>query len=131
MMNTTKKTIHGYLAIALALMLVVGSVVTYSQLSSNASAEAVKVSENATVVSSPFTEAVTKVKDSVVGVNNYTSASRNNYYGFGFDFGQGGNNSFGGNDWYWKYRRSSNSDGFRRCRSIGLDVDFSLFWIIF
>ena len=41
------------------------------------------------------------------------------------------NNSFGGNDWYWKYRRSSNSDGFRRCRSIGLDVDFSLFWIIF
>ena len=104
MMNTTKKTIHGYLAIALALMLVVGSVVTYSQLSSNASAEAVKVSENATVVSSPFTEAVTKVKDSVVGVNNYTSASRNNYYGFGFDFGQGGNNSFGGNG-------DSNSNG--------------------
>lgn len=91
-MSTTKKNIYGIVAIALALLLVVGSVITFTQMQANASAEAVTVAENATVVSSPFTEAVTKVKDSVVGVNNYTSASRNNYYGFG-NFGD-----FGGFD---------------------------------
>ena len=74
-MSTTKKNIYGFVAIALALLLVVGSVITFTQMNTNASAEAVKVSENATVVTSPFTEAVTKVKDSVVGVNNYASVS--------------------------------------------------------
>lgn len=94
MKNTTKKSLYGYLAIAMALMLVVGATVTLGQMSSNASAEAVKVSENATVVTSPFTEAVNKVKDSVVGVNNYTNASRNSYFGFGYGFGDdnGGSN---------------------------------------
>lgn len=98
-MTTTKKGIYSYVAIALALLLVVGSVVTYSQLSANATAETVQVSENATVVTSPFTEAVTKVKDSVVGVNNYTSAmNRNSYYGFGFGFGDANPGSGKGND---------------------------------
>ena len=94
MENTTKKNIYGYIAIALALMLVVGTTFTLGQMKTNASAEAVTVSENATVVSSPFTDAVTKVKESVVGVNNYTTASNNSYYGFGFGFG----NNNGGND---------------------------------
>ncbi len=94
-MSTTKKNIYGIVAIALALLLVVGSVITFARMNANASAEAVTVAESATVVSSPFTDAVTKVKDSVVGVNNYTSASRNSYYGFG-NFGDFGN--FGGND---------------------------------
>ena len=105
MKNTTKKNLYGYVAIALALMMVVGATVTLGQMNSNASAEAVTVSENATVVSSPFTEAVTQVKDSVVGVNNYTSASSNNYYGFGFGFGNNddsngnnGNNGSGDNN---------------------------------
>ena len=99
MMTTTKKGIYSYVAIALALLLVVGSVVTYSQLSANATAETVQVSENATVVTSPFTDAVTKVKDSVVGVNNYTNAmNRNSYYGFGFGFGDANPGSGKGND---------------------------------
>ncbi len=90
MMSTTRKGINMYVAIVLALLLVVGSLVTYSQLSTTATAETVKVSESATVVTSPFTEAVTKVKESVVGVNNYTNvSSRNSYYGFGFGSGSG------------------------------------------
>ncbi|NLI21715.1 MAG: PDZ domain-containing protein [Clostridiales bacterium] len=98
MKNTTKKSLYGYLAIAMALMLVVGATVTLGQMSSNASAEAVKVSENATVVTSPFTEAVNKVKDSVVGVNNYTNASRNSYFGFGYGFGDDNGGSNGGSN---------------------------------
>ncbi|MDD3214348.1 MAG: trypsin-like peptidase domain-containing protein [Eubacteriales bacterium] len=92
MMNTTKKKLYGYMAVALVLMLVVGATVALAQTESSASA--VTVSENATVVSSPFTDAVAKVKDSVVGVNNYTTVSRSNYYGYSFGFG----NSFGNNN---------------------------------
>lgn len=91
MMNTTKKKTFGYIAIALAVMLVAGSTVILTQGNSEASAEAaVTVAESATVVSSPFTEAVANVKSSVVGVNNYTTISRNNsYYGYSFGFGNG------------------------------------------
>lgn len=96
MMNTTKKKLYGSLAVALTLMMVIGATVTLGQWNTKASAEAVTVSENATVVSSPFTDAVGKVKDSVVGVNNYTNASSNSYYGFGFGFGDNGDGS-GGN----------------------------------
>lgn len=99
-MNTTKKKLLGYVSIAVALMLAVGGFLTFSRISSQATAEAVQIDEAATVVSSPFTEAVTKVKDSVVGVNNYTSASNYGYFGFddnsGFGNGSGGNNN-GGN----------------------------------
>ena len=101
MKNTTKKNIYGYIAIALALMLVVGATFTLSQTKTDASAEAVTVSENATVVSSPFTDAVTKVKESVVSVNNYTTMSNNSYYGFGYGFGNNNGDSNGnsnGND---------------------------------
>lgn len=104
MMNTTKKKLYGYVAIALVLMLVVGGAVALAQTESSTSAEAVTVSENATVVSSPFTDAVAKVKDSVVGVNNYTTVSRSNYYGYSFGFG----NSYGNND-----NNSDNSDSSR------------------
>ncbi|HNW86473.1 MAG TPA: trypsin-like peptidase domain-containing protein [Candidatus Limiplasma sp.] len=96
MMNTTKKKLYGALAVALTMMMmVVGATVALGQWNTKATAEAVTVSENATVVTSPFTEAVAKVKDSVVGVNNYTNVSQNNYYGFGDFFGNG--NSFGDN----------------------------------
>jgi serine protease Do len=93
MKNTTRKNIYGYVAIALALMLIVGATVTFAQMSPNATAEAVQVAQSATVVSSPFTDAVSKVKDSVVGVNNYTNAMRSGTYGFGFGFGGYGDNS--------------------------------------
>ena len=92
MKNTTKKNLFGYLAIALALTMVIGASTMMSQKS--ASAEQVQLAENATVVSSPFTDAVQKVKNSVVGVNNYTSARNNSYYyGYGYGFNGRGNNS--------------------------------------
>ena len=94
-MKHTKSNLFGYIAVVLALVMVITSAVALGQAKSNASAEAVTVSENATVVTSPFTEAIVKVKESVVGVNNYAKASRNNYYGFGF--GYGGNDN-GQND---------------------------------
>lgn len=96
MMNTTKKKLYGSLAVALTLMMVIGATVALGQWNTKASAEAVTVSENATAVSSPFTDAVSKVKASVVGVNNYTNASSNSYYGFGFGFGNNGDGSNNG-----------------------------------
>ena len=112
MMNTTKKKVYGFLAIALALTMVIGATVSLSQMSSNASAEAVKVSESATAVSSPFTDAVAKVKSSVVGVNNYTSASRNNYFGYGDFFGNGFGDNNGSGD------NNSNSDSNSNSREV-------------
>ena len=67
--------------------MVVASVALFNH-DSTAGAEAVTLTENATVVTSPFTEAVEKVRDSVVGVNNYTTY-RSSYYGFGFGYGRG------------------------------------------
>ena len=83
MRNNMKKHVFGYVAIAVALAMVVVTSVSLFQM------QAVTISENATVVTSPFTEAVQKVRQSVVGVNNYTTYSRNNnyYYGFGYGFG--------------------------------------------
>jgi serine protease Do len=89
------KKIFGAMALALALMLGVGGAVALGQTNTQASAEAVTVSESATTVTSPFTDAVAKVKDSVVGVNNYTTVSRSNYFSFGFgnSYGSGSDNS--------------------------------------
>lgn len=89
MRNNMKKHVFGYVAIAVALAMVVVTSVSLFQMQATAGAEAVTISENATVVTSPFTEAVQKVRQSVVGVNNYTTYSRNNnyYYGFGYGFG--------------------------------------------
>ncbi len=89
MRNTSKKNLFGYIAITLVLAMAVASSVSLSQMNATAGAEAVTVSENATVVTSPFTEAVQKVRGSVVGVNNYTKYSRGNYYGFGYGYGYG------------------------------------------
>ncbi|MCI5957482.1 MAG: trypsin-like peptidase domain-containing protein [Clostridiales bacterium] len=86
-----KKNLFGYVAITLALTMMIVTSVTVLERNSSAGAEAVTISENATVVTSPFTEAVRKVQGSVVGVNNYTTYSRNNngYFGFGYGFGYG------------------------------------------
>ncbi len=86
-----KKNLFGYVAITLALAMMIVTSVTVLERNSSAGAEAVTISENATVVTSPFTEAVRKVQGSVVGVNNYTTYSRNNngYFGFGYGFGYG------------------------------------------
>jgi len=89
----------GYVAVTLALMLMLGA--SFVLQPTAADAEAVTISENATIVTSPFTAAVQKVHGSVVGVNNYTTYSSNNnnsyynnpfynpFFGFGFGFGGG------------------------------------------
>ena len=102
-MKNSNKKFFGYVSITLALMLMLGA--SFALQPTAADAEAVTVSENATIVTSPFTAAVQKVHGSVVGVNNYTTYStnnNNNYYNnpfynpfFGFGFGFGGGN-YGG-----------------------------------
>ena len=86
--NRSGKNFYAFTSAALALVLMVVASVALFNHDSTAGAEAVTLTENATVVTSPFTEAVEKVRDSVVGVNNYTTY-RSSYYGFGFGYGRG------------------------------------------
>lgn len=86
--NHSGKNFYAFTSAALALVLMVVASVALFNHDSTAGAEAVTLTENATVVTSPFTEAVEKVRDSVVGVNNYTTY-RSSYYGFGFGYGRG------------------------------------------
>ena len=109
-MKNIKKNVYGYLTIALALAMVITTVFSFTPQVGTAGAEAVTISENATVVTSPFTAAVQKVHGSVVGVTNYKlyQPSSNNYnygysnpfgsFGFGFPFSFGspyGGGSYG------------------------------------
>ena len=88
MMN--KKYFFRTLSLVLTLALVISLGTSLLQQDSTAGAESVTLSQNATVVTSPFTEAVQKVHGSVVGINNYTMSSGYGGYGdFGFPFGFG------------------------------------------
>ena len=98
-MKNNKKFI-GYAALVMAMMLMM--TVSLTAQPRSAGAEMVTVSENATIVTSPFTAAVQKVHGSVVGVNNYTtySSRQNDYYsnpffGFGFPFSFGDSYGYG------------------------------------
>jgi len=97
-MRNIKKNFFGYAAIVLTLVMVTVTAFAFTQPS--AEAEAVTISENVTIVTSPFTEAVKKVRDSVVGVNNYTMQTTGGgydpFFGFGFPFGYGYGNPYGG-----------------------------------
>ena len=100
MRNTeTKKTLKTYMAIALAVAVVLTGGTALIRMNATAGAETATITENSTVVASPFTEAVEKVHDSVVGVSNYTNyTGRNSYggmYGFGFGYGYGYGNDRG------------------------------------
>jgi len=96
-MKNIKKNFFGYAAIALALVMVTVTAFAFVEPGNTAEAEAVTISENATIVTSPFTAAVQQVRSKVVGVNNYTEqmTGGGNYYnpfggfGFGFPFGYG------------------------------------------
>lgn len=87
-----KKRFFGYVALALACMMI-GSAVTLTQQPA-AQAETV-------VVTSPFTAAIAQVRSSVVGVNNYQNVRYSNrgsslqdFFGYGYGYGYGnGNNS--------------------------------------
>ena len=100
MRNTeTKKTLKTYMAIALALAVVLTGGTALIRMNATAGAETATITENSTVVASPFTEAVEKVHGSVVGVSNYTNYTNMNSYGglygfgYGFGFGNGGSRS--------------------------------------
>ena len=100
MRNTeTKKTLKTYMAIALALAVVLTGGTALIRMNATAGAETATITENSTVVASPFTEAVEKVHGSVVGVSNYTNYTNTNSYGglygfgYGFGFGNGGSRS--------------------------------------
>lgn len=103
MRNTeTKKTLKTYMAIALALAVILTGSTALIRMNATAGAETATITENSTVVASPFTEAVEKVHGSVVGVSNYTNyTNMNSYgglYGFGYGFGFGNGGSRGGED---------------------------------
>ena len=74
----TRKFLKYFVSVSLALVLAITGAVALMQRNSVAAAETaspVTLSENSTVVASPFTEAVKKVHGSVVGVNNYANYS--------------------------------------------------------
>lgn len=100
MKMASKKRVLGYIALALVCVLI-----GYGMNLNTATAETV-------VVTSPFTEAVAKVRDSVVGVSNYQmvrvgSNNNSSYYGINpFDFFGFGNFGYGygyGNDYGYGY----------------------------
>ena len=111
-MKNIKKNVYGYVTIALALAMVVVTAFSFTQLPASAEGQMVTISENATIVTSPFTAAVQKVHGSVVGVTNYKSYLPNNnsynysnpfgsfgfpFGGFGFPFGGFGDGGSYGN----------------------------------
>ena len=101
-MKNFKKNFFGYAAIVLTLVMVTATAFAFAQPS--AGAETVTISENVTIVTSPFTDAVKKVHGSVVGVNNYTVQTSNSYnysnpfgnFGFSFGYGNPYGNPYGG-----------------------------------
>ncbi len=93
-MNTNKKGFLKYIAVALALALMVGCTVSLIQMNANATAEDAQTAATtapSTTLTSPFTDAVAAVRDSVVGVDNYGKSSNSGYYfGYGYGYGNGG-----------------------------------------
>ena len=81
----------GLLAVVLALVMIGATALTAGAASGTLSQEEidkiVNTTTDASQVTSPFTEVVNQVRNSVVGVNNY--ATTTSYYGYGFGFGYG------------------------------------------
>lgn len=91
-----KKHVLGYIAIAVVFTMVGASVTLLATSGGNASAETQQLATKLEgTVTSPFTAAIAAVRDSVVGVSNYTTTSYSNYGGRfgGFDFSLPGSNS--------------------------------------
>lgn len=89
-MNDRIRRMLGCITLAL-ICLMIGSAMTQT-LTPAASAEAQQETGAVTVIhTSPFTEAVANVRDSVVGVSNYQKVTYSGFgYGFGYGYGYGG-----------------------------------------
>ena len=78
----------GLLAIVLAIAMLATTVITAGAANGTLSQEEIDKIVNTTTdesqITSPFIEVVNKVRNSVVGVNNYATTS--SYYGYGFGF---------------------------------------------
>ena len=98
MKKLMSKKLMGYIALALVCMLAGTAIGT---LQPAASAETQTV-----VLTSPFTEAISKVRNSVVGVNNYQIVSN-----YGNSYGYGYNDPFGGL-FPWGYFGYGNGGGY-------------------
>jgi serine protease Do len=93
--------VKNLIAILLSVILIIGAVAFAADSTpqiSEADIDAIlNTTTDASKISSPFTEVSDKVRDSVVGINNYQIQRNNyyNYYGFGFGYGYGnrGNNN--------------------------------------
>jgi serine protease Do len=99
MKNHLKKHLLGYIAVALVFTMAGASLTLLASSGGNASAEQQRLATKIEgTVTSPFTAAIAAVRDSVVGVSNYTTY---NYGGFGrfggFDFTFPGQDQNGGN----------------------------------
>ncbi len=81
----------GILAVVLVMVMIGATVINAGAASNSISEEEINAIVNTTTdasqVTSPFIEAAKSVRNSVVGVNNYTITS--SYYGYGFGFGYG------------------------------------------
>ena len=103
MKSNFKKHLLGYIAIAIVFTMAGASITMLATGGLGASAEPQKLATKLEgTATSPFTAAIAAVKDSVVGVSNYTTYSYGNFGNFGdfggFDFnlpGRGDNNRQG------------------------------------
>ena len=90
-MKNHSKMYFGLAAVMLAVMLLATTLMTAGADSNTIPADEINAIVNTTTdasrVTSPFTEVANQVRNSVVGVNNYTTAS--SYYGYGFGYGYG------------------------------------------
>ena len=88
-MSERIRRLLGCMALALACVMI-GAAMTHT-LTIPANAETLPTGEVVTVVhTSPFTQAIAQVRDSVVGVSNYQTVTYGGYgYGYGFGFGYG------------------------------------------
>ena len=85
----------GLLAVLLAVVMIATTLIN-AGAASNTISEAeidaiVNTTTDASQVTSPFLEVASQVRNSVVGVNNYTTTS--SFYGFGYGYGYGRRNS--------------------------------------
>ena len=81
----------GILAVVLAMLMIGASILSAGAANNGLSQEEidkiVNTTTDASQITSPFIEVVNQVRNSVVGVNNYTTTS--SYYGFGYGYGYG------------------------------------------